>query len=390
MKILLVPSTNLPIPPINGGAVQNLIYEYIKNNEKEDFDDIKLVTISDKSNMSKEGFEHTDIICVKIPHWIFKVRNYFKKPFSSFAFKYVEYRYLNAVKREMKKDKERVVVFENTPGIVRKLEKAPGSKWVLHIYNDFLSKPECEYEIKKVDKIIACSGYIKNQVYCEQDKSEVVYNGICTDKFSGMNKEYGNVRNEVRRELNISDDEIVIITVARLVPEKGVKELIEAFKKVTTNKKVKLVIVGNKLYGENVTDDYQREIKELSLERQEDIIFTGYISYNELYKYYWASDIGVLATLYDEPFSMAAIEYMASGLIPIFTKSGGFPEMIQEPELLVDRKNLVENLKNTLETVIENIENYKQNNNYMQLAKKYSIDEYCNNKKIILRGLDKK
>ena len=389
MKILIVPSANLPIPPINGGAVQNLIYDYIKYNENEESDDIKLITICDRSKMSAETFKHTDIICVNIPHWVFKVRNYFKKPFSSIAFRYIEHKYLARVKKEIKRDKNRVVIFENTPNIVEKVEKEDGMKWILHIYNDILSNAKCESTIRKVDKIIACSEYIKNQVYCDNDKVDVVYNGVNIDKFSCYNKEYNECRTQIRKTLNISDDEIVVITVARLVPEKGVKELIEAFNTLSTTRKVKLVIVGNKLYGENVKDDYQREIVDLAAINEENIIFTGYINYDELYKYYWASDIGVLATLYDEPFSMAAIEYMASGLVPIFTRAGGFPEMLSEAELLVDRDNIVENLRKTLDNVVENIENYKNANDYNEVSKKYSVYEYCTKKKSELRGFEK-
>lgn len=35
MKILMIPSRMLPIPPVKGGAVQNLINFYIEWNEKE-------------------------------------------------------------------------------------------------------------------------------------------------------------------------------------------------------------------------------------------------------------------------------------------------------------------------------------------------------------------
>ena len=174
-----------------------------------------------------------------------------------------------------------------------------------------------------------------------------------------------------------------------MVPEKGVKELVQAFNKIDKNKKVKLIIVGNKLYGEDVKDNYLKEIKKMAEINEEKIVFTGYISYEELYKYYWACDIGVLATLYDEPFSMAAIEYLASGLIPIFTRAGGFPEMINNEKFLIERAEIVDELNKTLNYVIDNYNSIKTNNDFYEIAHKYSIFEYCQGKKKELRGISK-
>ena len=45
MKILMIPSRMLPIPPVKGGAVQNLINFYIEWNEKEKNNDLIVTSI---------------------------------------------------------------------------------------------------------------------------------------------------------------------------------------------------------------------------------------------------------------------------------------------------------------------------------------------------------
>ena len=65
----------------------------------------------------------------------------------------------------------------------------------------------------------------------------------------------------------------------RLVPEKGLRYLIEAFKQVDTEKK--LVIAG----GSSDTDEFTKELKELARDDSR-IIFTGFVQGKELDELY--------------------------------------------------------------------------------------------------------
>lgn len=70
-----------------------------------------------------------------------------------------------------------------------------------------------------------------------------------------------------------------ILFLARLVPEKGAHYLVEAFKKLDTDKK--LVIAG----GSSHSDDYIRSLQE-QLKDSERIIFTGFVKGEELAELY--------------------------------------------------------------------------------------------------------
>ena len=65
----------------------------------------------------------------------------------------------------------------------------------------------------------------------------------------------------------------------RLVPEKGIKYLVEAFKNVKTEKK--LVIAG----GSSDTDQFANELKQMAND-DDRIVFTGFVQGEELDELY--------------------------------------------------------------------------------------------------------
>lgn len=82
-----------------------------------------------------------------------------------------------------------------------------------------------------------------------------------------------------------------ILFLGRLVPEKGIRYLVNAFKDVKTDKK--LVIAG----GSSDTDDFEKELKELAC-GDERIVFTGFVQgriwqelYSNAYVYALPSDV---------------------------------------------------------------------------------------------------
>lgn len=94
----------------------------------------------------------------------------------------------------------------------------------------------------------------------------------------------------IRTRFSLEKDGYVLF-LGRLVPEKGLRYLISAFKNVNTDKK--LVIAG----GSSDTDDFMSEIKELAF-GDERILFTGFVQgqlleelYSNAYIYTLPSDL---------------------------------------------------------------------------------------------------
>jgi len=105
----------------------------------------------------------------------------------------------------------------------------------------------------------------------KKEKYYTVYSGMKLDKFCEVREkiDYG----KKQRELGINSGQFVIGNVARLETRKGHKFLLDAFKKVTLERKdypLKLLIIGE---GED-REKLENYTKELNLEDK--VIFTGY------------------------------------------------------------------------------------------------------------------
>lgn len=119
-------------------------------------------------------------------------------------------------------------------------------------------------------------------------------------------------------EFGIEPNNFVIGTVGRLVKQKGIKYLLQAFKIVCdSNDSIYLMIVG---------DGPDREIFEkntISLGIEEKVLFTGWKL--EMKSIYPIFDIFILPSLW-EPLGNVALEAAAFGKPVIVTNVGGLPE----------------------------------------------------------------
>jgi glycosyltransferase involved in cell wall biosynthesis len=130
-------------------------------------------------------------------------------------------------------------------------------------------------------------------------------------------------RNNIRKQYGVSPDEKLILFVGRLVPQKGVEHLINAFPIIQRKHySAKLLISGegwSKSQLENIAssiDSYNR------------IQFLGFIPDLERVKLMMSSDILVIPSVY-EPFGIVALEGMAAGIPVIVSKIGGLSEIVQ-------------------------------------------------------------
>ncbi len=137
--------------------------------------------------------------------------------------------------------------------------------------------------VRFADEIIVLSENVQNY-FSDTYKRKTVFVP------NGVNRPEIAAAEEITRLYGLSKDEYILF-LGRLVPEKGVKYLIEAYKKLKTDKK--LVIAG----GSSDTSVYERECKELAGDDKR-IIFTGFIQgrrleelYSNAYVYVLPSDL---------------------------------------------------------------------------------------------------
>lgn len=118
-----------------------------------------------------------------------------------------------------------------------------------------------------------------------------------------------------------------LLYVGQLTDHKGVGTALEAFKLIAEQPRynnLRLTIVGGPDYG----DRFHRMASELHL--GEKVRFTGLIQRDHLPAIYRDHDILLFPSAWDEPFSIALVEAMASGLAIVGTSTGGSSEILED------------------------------------------------------------
>ena len=118
-------------------------------------------------------------------------------------------------------------------------------------------------------------------------------------------------------------DEQMIFFIGRLVHEKGVHVLLDAFCKVLAYRdKVKLVVAGK-----GPADAYLKEYAG-NLGIYNRVYFAGFVDDPTRNKLYKCADVACVPSLY-EPFGITALEAMASGTPVVVSDVGGLGEVVR-------------------------------------------------------------
>jgi len=172
---------------------------------------------------------------------------------------------------------------------------------------------------KNTKLIIANSKMVREQIIrhyaVPEDKIMIIYNGVDLARFSPGNKEKW--RDDTRNNLDMPKGSKALLFVGSGFERKGLETLIHAMPLIKRD--IKTLIVGK---GD--TNKYRALAEKLRV--SDKIIFLG--TQKDIEKFYAASDLFVLPTLYD-PFSNATLEAMASGIPVITTKNNGVAELIE-------------------------------------------------------------
>jgi len=153
----------------------------------------------------------------------------------------------------------------------------------------------------------------------------LVPNGVDLDIFkSNLSLED---KQALKKELNIADDEIVLISNSRLAMKNGLGDLIKAmnFLLYKSGLKVKLLILGQ---GPD-----ERKLKNLAINVRvaEQVLFLGYVDYQELPQYLELADIFIRPSI-SEGLGNAFLEAMVVGTPIIGTEVGGIPDFLTDQE----------------------------------------------------------
>ncbi len=363
MKIAVVTPGILPVPSVNGGAVE-VLTDYIIDGFLEHQDLVDVYTIKDKKleQINKKGLRIIQISFHQIEFFICRCINYI---FKQLKINIVIFPYDLKLRKQIKKNKYDYIIVENNLLLYRNVyqkytKKYKDTKFIMHIHNT-LSDKRTEEAYKFIadtaDKIIFVSNFVKNNALKVKKSTnvEVLYNGI--DKNLYKKKAY----KDIRKKYNIQKENIVYIFTGRVTKEKGILELVKAFNLLNKEyKNVNLLIVGTKNFNCDQKDDYFKQLEEEG--KNSNIIFTGYVDKNQIPDYLYGSDVAILPSTCEEAFPLCVLEALASKKATIVSNSGGIMEEVDNQcAIIVNKKeNLVQQLYEAMKQLYENKELRKQ------------------------------
>ena len=196
-------------------------------------------------------------------------------------------------------------------------------KWKSGFGSKFIRQGE-KNAVKYADEIIVLSKGV-------QDYFEETYNRKTHFIPNGVNRP--EIRNAelITEKFGLKKDSYILF-LGRLVPEKGIRYLVEVFKQVKTDKK--LVIAG----GSSDTDSFMEEIKALAKD-DDRIIFTGFVQgqmldelYSNAYIYTLPSDL--------EGMPLSLLEAMSYGNCCLVSDIPECAEVVEDKALIFKKSNL--------------------------------------------------
>ena len=185
-----------------------------------------------------------------------------------------------------------------------------------------------------------------------QDKGSVIWNGsacgVNLQKFDVSKKD--SYRTQIREKYNIPEDAFVYGFVGRITRDKGVNELLRAFKQIyAENKDGYLLMVGSVENDSTVDED----LFEWSWQCDR-VVYAGYT--NVVEQYLSAMDVYILPS-YREGFGLGVVEAEAMGVPVIVTNIPGPTDaMLNGQTGIVVEKKDVGSLVKAMETLQENKE----------------------------------
>jgi glycosyltransferase involved in cell wall biosynthesis len=207
----------------------------------------------------------------------------------------------------------------------------------------------------KATKIFVLSEDFKNKIFDWGYKGEVIVQTTTVD--ADLTKNFS-----LEDKINKNSKKIKILFLSRLVKEKGIFELLEAFENLSRDKNnLELTVAGN---GE-IFNQLQEQLKE-----KKNIRLTGYVEGEAKSTLFQESDIYILPS-YSEGLPISVLEAMSFGLPIITTKVGGLKRFFKDGAMgyFIEAKNstdIEEKIKLILSNKEKSIEISKFNYQYAQ------------------------
>lgn len=318
MKVVMICTEKLPVPPVRGGAIQTYIAGIV------DFlgqhHDLTVLGTTDPSLPLDERVRQVRYVRVDG-----------QGVFETYAEQVVQF---------LRTQSYDVVHVFNRPRLVPLIrEVLPNARILLSMHNDMFDQGKIEPEvavktIAETERIITISDYVGRVIqslYPEAaGKLRTIYSGVNLQTFVPWERSQTarQVRQELRSMHNLGNRQVILF-VGRLTPKKGADILVRAMNDLHAQyPNIALVLVGGSWYGVDKISDYVAYVRSLADRSPIPVITTGFVNAEQIHHWFWAGDIFVCPSQWEEPLARVHYEAMAAGLPFVTTKRGGNAEVI--------------------------------------------------------------
>lgn len=365
MKILIISPLMLAVPDVQGGAIERLITMLLEQNEIHKKVELCVVSVFNaEAERIASKYKSSKVVYIRnINKTIQLLYAYFRAAMYKFLKVEVQIYDLNFLKvmKILSKEKPDIIVMEGGGGENLCLaSKYYGSKkFYLHLHHKYDSNKIIG---KTYGNVISVSNFILDEWMKKNTNKDlntyIVPNCIDNNRFQ---KKISEVEyKQLREELGYAEEDFVVIYCGRIIPEKGIRELLKAFKLVD-NENIKLLMIGSPNFAVVCETKFSEEIDE-RIKKMDNVQWIGYINNDNLYRYYQISDLMIVPSICEEASGLVVIEGMTSGLPILATRSGGLPENVSSKcAVLVERdEDLSEKLAESINWFYQHPEQRKK------------------------------
>lgn len=344
-RVLLVPPPDLPVPAVQGGAVETLLTHLIRENERQGKLELLCASVPDEAaRRAAEGLQHTKMLYIARPHGH---RRYWPMVFVErclgIAAPYDPWYQKVQLSLALEPPGPDLIVAEGgnltqCSAISRMFGRR---RCLAHLHGQTACSPVMD---TIYGGILALSEFIRDDYLrtstLDPKRAYIWYNCVDTQRFRP-----GPPPLALRTRLGFGDRDFVVLFCGRLDPDKGIHKLMEALALLPVPQ-IKLLIVGSPFFGRTQQSSFLRRLEQQARALGNRVQFTGYIPNEDLPDYYRLADLVCVPTLVEEAAGLVAVEAMACGRPVLATRSGGMPEYLEGSQaMLVERgENIADQL----------------------------------------------
>ncbi|MDD3483743.1 glycosyltransferase family 4 protein [Azovibrio restrictus] len=207
---------------------------------------------------------------------------------------------------------------------------------VVHIANQ---KPFRPQDLDLVSCFVACSQFMADwltSTYAiEPARIQVIHTGVDVSGRPPVWALQPEQRHALRQRWGVQDDAaLVFVFGGRLVEEKGVLPMLEAFELLQQQVRlpVQLLVAGNVRESQDPANEKARYGR-AAVERMAGmagVSWVGSLRPDQMHEFLLAGDVFMLPSLWDDPYPTAMLEAAAAGLPIIAGARGGITEFLQD------------------------------------------------------------